>query len=306
MPRLFSSLPWVLLLAFPLLEVGAHAVTRMRVPSVADYRAAAAFVRGEFRARDLVVAAPGWTDPLVRQVLGDRIDQAMAGRSDVAGYERLWALSIRGARPPEAPRGEPELARSFGRVQVLRWALGESPVQFDFVAQSKQAQVRWVGPRGSGPCELRRTPAARGGGLGVGVLAPEWRFWCGPGSAWVGQVVMEDLDLQPRHCVYHPPAQSKRVQVSYRDVPLGDELVLYAGLYYEHERMRKGGPIMVRVLAGERELGRMVHDDGDGWKKLVLDTAGGGLGDVTFEVSAPESPARHFCWAASTRTRGAP
>ena len=74
MKRPLPLLPWLALLAFPLVEVSAHAVTRARVPSGDDFGAAAAFVRGEFRPHDAIVAAPAWVDPIVRQVLGDRID----------------------------------------------------------------------------------------------------------------------------------------------------------------------------------------------------------------------------------------
>jgi hypothetical protein len=300
--RTLALLPWLALLAFPLLELSAHALTRARVPSLADYRAAAAFVRKEMGPRDAVAAAPSWSDPIVRHVLGDRIDLAMAGRSDLARYERLWALSIRGAHPAEAAAREPSLRRAFGRVEVLRWDLGPSRLRYDFVEQLPSAEVRFAGPRSEGECALRNGARARGGGLGTGVLPPARRFDCEPGlsGTWVGQVVMEDLDLEPRHCVYQPPAGPNRLTVTYRDVPLGDELQLYAGLYYEHERMRKGGPIKLTVRIDGREAGEIVHRDGDGWKPLTLRTEPGSA-ELTVEVTAPEPRRRHFCWAGSTR-----
>ena len=64
------------------------------------------YVKPRLRPRDLVSVAPDWADPLLREVLGTDIDLAMAGRSDTSFYERLWSLSIRGARPAEAPRGD--------------------------------------------------------------------------------------------------------------------------------------------------------------------------------------------------------
>jgi hypothetical protein len=304
--RLLPYVPWIALLAFPVLEVSAHAWTRARVPATSEWRAAAAFVRAAQQPRDLIVAAPPWSDPVLRQVLGDRIDLAMAGRSDTAAYERLWALSIRGARPAEAPARAPAFERRFGRVRVLRWDLGPSRVRYDFVRELPAAEVRWLSHKGAGRCEYRSRGLPRGGGLGNGVLAPRRRFGCEAGvrAGWVAPVVMEDLDLQPRYCVYHPPANRERIQVAFRDVPLGDHLQLYAGLYYEHERMRQGGPIALRVQIDGRDAGVLTHRDGDGWKPLTIAT-GGGRGDVVFEVSAPEPRRRHFCWAASTRA-GAP
>src|SRR6185295_16813302 len=117
---------------------------------------------------------------IVRQVLGDRIDLAMAGRSDTARYERLWALSIRGARPPEAPAAAPELTRELGRVRVLRWRLGPSPVLYDFVEHVRDAQVSVVDREQTRPCAWRAYPPPRGGGLGFGVLPPALRFGCEP------------------------------------------------------------------------------------------------------------------------------
>lgn len=305
MKRFLPLIPWLALLAFPLLEVSAHAVTRARVPPAADWQAAAALVRSQWKASDLVTVAPAWADPLLRRVLGDRIDLAMAGRSDTAGYERLWVVSIRGAQSPEVPaRGAPLLDRHFGKVRVALWELGANRVRYDFVREFARARVRLDGPRGSEDCQLRKQRPQRGGALGAGVLAPAERFMCqGARGPWVAPVVMEDLDLAPRYCLYQPPAGSERLRVTFPDVPLGDTLVLYAGLYYEHERMRQGKPIELRVAIDGRRVAKLTHRDGDGWKPLRIPTRGGS-GEVSFEVRGKESRGRHFCWAGSTRDEG--
>ena len=130
--RFLLLCPWFALLAFPLVEVSAHAITRSRVPKLRDWQAAAAYVKPRVGPRDLVSVAPAWADPLLREVLGAQIDLPMAGRSDTSFYERLWSLSIRGARPAEAPPDETQLLeqRAFGRVQVALWSLGKSRVRF--------------------------------------------------------------------------------------------------------------------------------------------------------------------------------
>jgi hypothetical protein len=305
--RALSAVPFIVLLAFAAIEVSAHAITRARVPEMQDWRAAASFVRAHMQPRDLIAAAPDWADPLLRQVLGDRIDLAMAGRSDAGAYERLWVVSIRGARAREAPPGNAALEQRFGRVSVQRWALGPSDVLYDLVEHVHEAQVSVTEHGQPRPCRLRRHPAPRGGGLGVGALPPVERFACDAGRAgsWVAPVVLEDLELRPRYCVLQPPAGSEPVRVALADVPLGDRLVLYGGLYYEHERMREGGPVLARVLVDGRELGHMLHRDGDGWKRLVIQTAGG-RGEVAIEISAPNPDRRSFCWSASVRARPDP
>jgi hypothetical protein len=301
--RDLAAVALIAVLFFALFEVGAHVLARSRVPKPEDWRAAAGFVRSQLRPRDLIVAAPGWTDPLLREVLGDRIDLPMVGRSDTAAYERLWSLSIRGARPREAPPGPPSLQRSFGRVLVRRWELGDSPVSYDFAEHLPRAQVSASEGGAPRPCPLRRFGPPRGGGLGVGVLPPEQRFGCGSGAhgAWVASVVLEDLALTARHCVYAAPTGPEPLRVAFEDVPLGERLVLYGGLYYEHERMREGGPVSLRVLVDGREAGRMLHRDGDGWKRMELAMARG-RGEVAFEVSAPDPRRRSFCWSATIRT----
>lgn len=309
MKRGLPALPWIALLAFALLEVSAHAYTRARVPAPSDFENAARFVRGQLQPRDLIAAAPGWTDPIVRQVLGDRIDLAMAGRSDTARYERLWALSIRGARPPEAPAGAAELTREFGRVRVLRWQLGPSPVLYDFVEHVRDAQVSVVDRGQPRPCAWREYPAPRGGGLGFGVLPPVERFGCEPSrrGTYVAPVVMEDLSITPRRCVVAPPYGLQPLRVAFSDVPLGRRIVVYGGIYYEHERMREGAEVLLRVTVDGREAGSLRHADGDGWKRVEIATAPG-RGEVAFEVTSRNPFKRTFCWAATTRSSapGAP
>jgi hypothetical protein len=299
--RAFTTAAWLLLLALPVVEVGAHAATRLRVPPRSDWQAAAAFVRKELRAKDLITSAPGFTDPLLRHELGDRIDLAMAGRSDRTGYERMWALSIRDALPRDAPRAKPAVKRVFGGVRVLRWDLGPSPVRYDFTENVRSATVSWGESAQPRACPMQRLGEPRGGGLGFGVLPPSERFACeGRRNAWVAPVVLEDLELQPRYCIYQAAIGRAPLRVAFEDVPFADRVVFYGGLYYEHERMREGAPVLARVFQNDRELGRMQHLDGDGWKRLSLDTEPG-VGRFAVEVSAQDPQRRSFCWSATVR-----
>lgn len=298
---------WLVLLGLAIVELVGHLVIVSRVPPLDDFRQAAAFVRGERRDGDLVVAAPYWADPLVRWTAGDMISFADAGRSDLAGHRRLWVLSTRGHRPDEAPDTDPELDRSFGRVRVLRWALPAPEVVFDLTASTSRAEVSIVEGGTARICPWR-SGVAQGGGLGAGPMKPAQRFECDPRRPWlwVAPTINEDLELQPRFCVWQHPAGPEPIRTTFRDVPLGDRLVLYAGLYYEHERKRENGPVDVRVLVDDREIGRMTHRDGDGWKRMeVLTRAPGSSaerGTIAIEVTAPSPHLRSLCWSATTRT----
>lgn len=294
------------LLSIPLFELCAHAWIVRHVPAVSEYRAASDFIRAGLEPGDVITSAPAFTDPILRWQLGDRVPLAMAGRSDDARYERMWVLSIRGALPAGAPQGQPELQREFGRVRVLRYRLRQpARVLFDFVEAWERAEASIV--RGGVPtrCPLRVGGTPRGGGLGKGVLLPvRRRFECDPRSPalFIAPVVLEGLDNEPRYCIWQHPQGEEPVSLSFRDVPLGDELRLYAGLYYEHERMREGAPIEVSVAIDGRERAHFTHRDGEGFQRWTVPTAGSeaATGEVTLSVRTSDSRGRSFCWAGET------
>ncbi|HEY8429205.1 MAG TPA: hypothetical protein VIL20_12550 [Sandaracinaceae bacterium] len=307
-PRRWRGAAWLLFLALAVVEVVGHVVVRARVVDEPDWEAAAARVRRDFREGDLVVVAPEWADPILRLHLGDVISLEAAGRSDLSRYERLWALSIRGHLPPEAPAGAPELDEQVGRVRVLRWTLRPDRILYDFVEHVEDARVTMVQGGREIPCPWRNDGRARGGGLGAGPIVPAARHVCDPRRPWlwVGATMQDDLDLRPRWCVWQHPAGPEPIRTTFDDVPLGERVVLYADLYYEHERDREHGPVHVAVRVDGEEIGRMIHADGDGWKRLEASTQRPGgprreRGRVSIEVSAPDPHLRTICWAATTR-----
>jgi hypothetical protein len=192
-------------------------------------------------------------------------------------------------------------------VRVLRYALTPSPVLFDFVANWDRAEASIARAGASQPCRLRRGGMPRGGGLGRGVLMPvPDRFECDPArpELFVGPVVLEDLDNRARYCLWqHPQQGDAPVTLSFHDVPLGEELLFYAGIYYEHERMRQGGPIDATIAIDGVARAQFHHQDGDGFRSLRLLTAGLGKerGEVSVSVRAHDPENRSFCWTASTR-----
>jgi len=303
---------WLLLLVLAAVEVAGHAVIVARVPGDRDWEAAARYVRSHEQPRDLIEVAPRWADPLLREHIGDRISLSEAGRSDTAAYERLFVVSIRGAELGDGPETPPDEERLFGRVRVRRWDLGASPVLYELRDHVREADVELVQNGVDVPCRWLPRGRASGGGLGAGAMTPAERHLCDNARPWlwVGATVTEDLELNPRACIWQHPAGMEPVRATFRDVPLGDRLILYGGLYYEHERMREHGPVYVTVRVNGTDVGRMVHRDGDGWKRVELDPrsalpAGApadARGDVSVEVMAPEPHLRTFCWSASTRS----
>lgn len=288
------------MLALALVETFGQLVVRARVPAPEDWARAAALVREGFEPGDTIVGAPGWVDPILREQLGDLIPAAHAGRSDLAPYARVWEISSRGRTGPWTPEGDPELAQRVGALTVRRWDLGPSPVLVDLVDQLPRAAVT----RGDRTCRWRRQ-AARGGGLFAGPLWPREAHVCGPESwLFVGETVIEDLDLMPRRCVWQHPAGNEPITTRFTDVELGERIVLHAGLYYDHERRRLGVPVDLDVSVNGSSLGRLRHLDGDGWKRAEIsipEALRGERGAIAIAVTSPNPDLRTLCWAATVR-----
>lgn len=298
---------WWAVLGIAVVEVLGHAVIQARVARRDDWAEALAFVREEHEAHDLVVAAPDWADPLLREAAGDLIDRPMAGRSDTAAYGRLWVVSIRGHRAPEQPEGEPELARAFGRVHVARWTLPAPSVLYDFVAHVGEARVVRRENGVDLPCRTLTALGNTMGGLQAGPVEGAPRHLCDAQRPWlwVGPTTTMDLELRGRHCVSTHAAGTEPIVITYDDVPLGETIVLHGGLWWERERWRNGSDVEVVVRLDGEEIGRMTHRDGDGWKRMeaaIPEGRRGGSGAVAVEVSSAGDPNfRAFCWAGSSR-----
>jgi hypothetical protein len=112
-------------------EIGAQAVNSWRVPSDAEWNAAAAYVRARHQPGDGIVFAPAWVDPVGRLHLGDLVPVEEAARPDRSRQARIWEVSIRGAEHPEA-RGRVAESRVFGRVRVRRIERRAAQVLYDF------------------------------------------------------------------------------------------------------------------------------------------------------------------------------
>lgn len=287
------------LLSFGFVEAAALAVRIASVPSKEDFRRAAAHVGEGIGPRDVVVAAPGWTDPLLREASGPIITQEMAGFSDLAAFERLWVVSIRGADFEGAPGREPAESETFGGVRVRRWDLGPSSVRDSLVPKVGTARVAIVRPSGETECRPERSRQTRGGGLGTGPVQPRERFVC-PGGAWIGRTVNEDLSLEPRDCIYQPALGVDPLRVTIEDVELGERFVFYGGLYAEAERMEDHAPIDVVAYVDGAEIGRFTHHDGEGWTRHEWATRPG-RGSVSIDVTSRNPDRRMFCWSATTR-----
>src|SRR5689334_21143476 len=98
-PKAFG---WLLVPAFGLLELGAHAYFSSRPPSLAEWSRVKDAVAGMRRSGELVVVAPHWAEPNARSAFGDPLMPIRdVARADESTYARAVEVSIVGASAPE-------------------------------------------------------------------------------------------------------------------------------------------------------------------------------------------------------------
>ena len=226
----------MLVAAVAVAELAGHARVQATLPTEGSWDAASSFVRARFAPGDRIVAAPSWTDPIVRAQLGDLLTLAAASAEDERGTGNLWELSIRHRQSRDE---SPTLEREFGHVRVRRWAPPDETPAFDFVEEIERADVEYETPEGAQACTWIRAPVGTGG-LGHGPLPPRERFVCDAKRPrlWVGATVMADLDHKPRRCIWQHPSGPNPVRAKWDDVVLGEELVFFGGLDYNNARRR--------------------------------------------------------------------
>lgn len=233
-------------------------------PSAADWRNAAAEVRANFRPGDLVVAAPFWSDPVMRVHLGDLTPPPVAGRLDAERFGRIWEVGQRGAHAAEAAGAREVSRRRHGALTVRLYEKPAAAVTYDFVERAGEAHVS------SG-----------------GAVAP--------------QIV--EVDGRLRRAVLARPVPGGALLIEYPAVPLGRVLAVGSGLHNVWSRRAADGIVVVRVLIDGRPLVTTTAGNETGWTVTRVDTAvlAGRMAPVTFEIRSDRPQARDFAFAAEAR-----
>lgn len=275
----------VLLLA--LTEAGAALIAPLRAPTDADWKSAEATVRGSFRPGDLIVAAPAWADQVMRLRLGDLVPIKMAGRLDDARYARVWEISQRGDRAPEA-RGTVGATSRHGALTVRRWERPPAVVTFDFFDQWARARVVRAEPgRGEIACE-RLQDHFQCPDLGFNFVKPQ----------------LMEIGTTLRNALYVQPVAGATVVVEFAGIPLGRELVVGGGLHHVWLRKYGDGTVKLRVLVDGREIGRSEASNRSGWRVDHFDTSAfvSKPATVRFEITSEKPYSRHFGFTAEARS----
>jgi hypothetical protein len=247
-----------------LVETVVAAVAPALAPTDGDWQAAAREIRAGFQAGDLIVAAPAWADPIMRVHLGDLVPAAVAGRLDDARFGRVWEVSQRGARAPEAARGKVGLEHKLGALTVRRVDRPPAVVTYDFVE-------RWGDARMSGGQVFRR------------------------------QIV--EVDTRLRQALLAPPVVGGTVAVEYPAVTLGRELMIGTGLHDVWARKYTHADVHLRVVVAGTPAAAITANNETGWQLTRIDTAAyqGRVVSVRFEITSPAPAGRNFAFAAEAR-----
>jgi hypothetical protein len=265
-------------------------VAPLRAPSDGDWAAAAREVRAGFRVGDLIVAAPGWADPLLRVQVGDLMPPEMEGRLDDDRFGRVWEVSERGARAAATRGGRIAAERRFGALTVRLVERAAEVVSYDFVAHWAEARVSRRERRG------RDVSCAIAGD----------RIQCpGISANYVRKQIVE-VDNGLRVALLVPAVAEATIVIEFPAVPLGRALVVATGLHDNWSRKAARGVVDARVAIGGA-LGVMqslpVTSDDSGWTRTRIDTgaAAGRFASVRFEISSAAPAARFFAFAAEAR-----
>lgn len=275
----------VAIVVLALVETVNALVAPSLAPTEKDWSAAAAKVRTGFQPGDLIVAAPAWSDPLMRQQLGDLVPMPVAGRMDAARYGRIWEVSQRGSRAADTAGATIAESSRHGALTVRRWEKAAAHVAFDFLAEWHRAKVSVVNPDGAEvPCG-----------------AAENRFQCLGGMVLKPELL--EIDFTLRNGLGVEPTELTTLAVEYLDVTLGRELAVASGLHSVWLRKLGDGKVHLRVLIDGRELGAIEATSSSGWGLKTFDTSAlaGQTGKVRFEITVDKPNGRHVGFAAEAR-----
>lgn len=271
-----------------------HAALPRRLPSDADWRAAASLLAREARPGDAIALAPWWAER-GREVLASSLPVLAYPRfagEDLVGVRRVWLVSLPRA-PGHRRDAEGDLAarataggapQRLGALEVTRFDLAAPVLPLAFLPDQLASAEVSVGGR---PCAVS--------------AAGEHR--CAADGAEVARAVRE-VDLLPRAClVARPPARrGAPLTVTFREVRLAHSLRGHAGVIGE-AALAGRGPIAVAVKIGGREAASVKLAPGDaGWRPFQVDTGAdaGAARDVAIAVAAVQGDARPVCLDAYT------
>ncbi|HXK18166.1 MAG TPA: hypothetical protein VNG33_10210, partial [Polyangiaceae bacterium] len=156
MSRLSRFLGLVPLLG--LAELGLHQYFAERAPEFRDYERLAPALLALKRPGVPVVVAPGWAEPLVRQVAPAAFPLAELARPDDSGFAEFVEVSLLGQSAPDLAGFAVQQTEQVGPFRVsLRKNPKPDRVSFDFVSAVETGQVEVFTEVDEQPSPCRRS-----------------------------------------------------------------------------------------------------------------------------------------------------
>lgn len=301
----------LLLLALPLASLAEWAAHRFFLgcaPTQDDWQRLAPKVASIRRTGDLVTSAPDWTDPLLRQALGqDLVPIELLARADNDSLERVVEVSFGGHRTPEftgwrelalhpsGPFQIRELANP--RLERVRMRLIDRVVpELLEVAEGEHAHRR--------SCPFLESGRVTAGGLGGDPTFPSRRFACHSGEPYlVAVTTIDDERFRPRRCIWAHPTPRGALSLRFRDVLMGELLVGHAGLPWLISRDGVGTPIHMAARFEGESIGVVTIEDQQGWTRFQWLTHAhrDKRGELELVVSSESPQNRRFCFTLESR-----
>src|SRR5262249_46140019 len=237
-------------------ETSVALVAPALAPKDRDWKAAAAEVRAGFRPGDLIVAAPVWADSIMRLHLGDLVPRDVAARFDDARFGRVWEISQRGARAPEAARGTVALERRFGPLTLRRVERPPAEITYDFLQHWTDARVtRTFLGRPEIPCPWSND-----------------RFQCPDIGFNFVRLQTVEVDMTIPRALLGKPVETAAVAMEYRGVTPGRELVAATGLHDVGQRKAGQGVVNRRVVGAGAPAATITATNDSGWQLTAIDS----------------------------------
>ncbi|MDD5307742.1 MAG: hypothetical protein PHU25_10520 [Deltaproteobacteria bacterium] len=255
---------WGLVPAIALAEMVMQWRIPRQEPSSDEWKAAARAIGAEKGVNDLVVTAPAWATQ-GRMSLGALVPVADFGRFDTTRYDRVFEVSLNGARAPETEGLPVESEESFGRIAVRRYRLSpRATVLYDFMQHLGEAHRE--------------------------------------NGGYTNPVLMIDHWFNPRF-VMPVPLKRRTVALTFENVPTGGVLRGYGLIGYRSGRFNKGGPVSLRVFVDGAHVGGASFRNFGPLEPFELALPGRQPATVRFEVSAVDNLSREFGLAADVRRK---
>lgn len=252
----------------------------------------------------VVVVHPPWRDDIagaLRQKLGNA-DVRLAAPVDNGLPAGHLALLLVGSSPSPGAFAGMAASDQFAAGELRLLLYQGSPLKVDKVAAEPDMAVDSILLRSVKQLQVavelgeRRIECNLFDPAGPRYNCPGLREWNHVGAR------MLNIGGQSRRCLWAHPITDGRVVIS-APWPRAHSLRLFHGLADTAVASAGGKPVHIELLAGERQIGRMVQRNLRGYNSQVVELgAEPADGRLVIAITTPHDGARHFCLDAQVET----